>query len=122
MSMNRASATNSISSSRGNVRPFTERAHQLEINARAALRRLPVILNEQQIKRLQEHRYASEGTTLLDPYMQKFWRWLVEYCPLWIAPNLLTITGLAINIITSVLLMILTNGGKEQVKKVFLFF
>jgi hypothetical protein len=83
---------------------------------RNAVRRLPNVLTEHQIRRLREHRYASEGTTLLDPYLQQYWRWLVELCPLWIAPNLLTLVGLAMNIITSVLLMIYTNGGTEPVR------
>ncbi|CAF3449376.1 unnamed protein product [Rotaria socialis] len=98
---------------RDNVRQIAERSHRLEANARQAIQRLPVVLNEQQIVRLKEHTYASEGITLLDPYMQKFWRRLVEYCPLWVAPNLITIVGLAINISASILLMFLTNGAKE---------
>ena len=121
MSMNRTSDKNLTSSLRNNVRQLTEKTQQLETNARAAIRRLPVVLNEQQIKRLKEHQYASEGTTLFDPYMQIFWKWLVEFCPLWVAPNLLTTIGLVLNIGTSVLLMFLTNGGKEQVKKIFIF-
>ena len=79
------------------------------------LRRLPVVLTEPQLKRLKEHRYASEGTTLLDPYMQHFWKWLVEFCPLWVAPNLLTIVGLFINIATTIILLAATDGAKEQV-------
>ncbi|CAF2010006.1 unnamed protein product [Rotaria magnacalcarata] len=107
---------------RDNVRQITERSHQLEANARHAIRRLPVVLNEQQIVRLKEHTYASEGITLLDPYMQKFWRRLVEYCPLWVAPNLITIVGLAINIGASILLMFLTNGAKEPCARWMYFF
>ena len=85
------------------------------------LRRLPLVLTEQQLKRLKEHRYASEGTTLLDPFMQHFWKWLVEFCPLWVAPNLLTIVGLFINIATSIVLLVLTDGAKEQVGTSVLF-
>ena len=85
------------------------------------LRRLPVVLTEQQLKRLKEHRYASEGTTLLDPCMQHFWKWLVEFCPLWVAPNLLTIVGLLINIATSIVLLVSTDGAKEQVNTSVLF-
>ncbi|CAF4272523.1 unnamed protein product, partial [Adineta steineri] len=51
---------------------------------------------------------------LLDPYMQIFWKRLVEYCPLWVAPNLITIVGLVLNIGASILLIILTDGAKEQ--------
>lgn len=107
---------------RQNVRQLKERTEKLQTNAKEAVRRMPVVLTEVQLKRLKEHRYASEGTTLFDPLMQKFWKWLVEYCPLWIAPNLLTIIGLAVNIGTSVLLMIETDGAKEQVIFIMIFF
>lgn len=100
---------------RHNVQQLKEHTQQLQTNAKAAVRRMPVVLNEQQLKRLKEHKYASEGITLFDPFMQEFWKWLVEFCPLWVAPNLVTIVGLALNIGTSVLLMIETNGAKEQV-------
>lgn len=104
---------------RDNVRQIKEQTQKLQTNAKEAVRRMPVVLNEPQLKRLKEHQYASEGTTLFDPWMQEFWKWLVEYCPLWVAPNLLTIVGLALNIGTSVLLMIETDGAKEQVRSIF---
>ena len=115
---NRNSFNYSTFSSRTAVGRFKQTTEQLEANAKQVLRRLPVVLNEQQIKRLQEHQYASEGTTLLDPWMQIFWKRLVEYCPLWVAPNLLTIIGLTLNITTSVLLIVLTDGGKQQVNRI----
>ncbi|CAF2037645.1 unnamed protein product [Rotaria magnacalcarata] len=99
---------------RHNVQQLKQHTQKLQTNAKEAVRRMPVVLTEQQLKRLKEHQYASEGTTLLDPFMQIFWKWLVEFCPLWVAPNLVTVVGLAINIGTSVLLMIETNGAKEQ--------
>lgn len=100
---------------RDNVRQIREKSKKLENDAKNAVRRLPVVLTENQLKRLKEHKYSSEGSTLLDPLMQRFWRQLVEYCPLWVAPNLLTIVGLAMNIGTSVILMIETDGAKEEV-------
>jgi hypothetical protein len=99
---------------RNNVRQIKEQTQKLQTNAKEAVRRMPIVLTEPQLKRLKEHKYASEGTTLFDPFMQEFWKWLVQYCPLWVAPNLVTIVGLAINIGTSVLLMVETNGAKEQ--------
>jgi choline/ethanolamine phosphotransferase len=114
MSAQRNSDKNLTSTFRNNVRQLSERTQRLETNARAALRRLPVVLNEQEIRRLREHKYESEGITLLDPFMQKYWKWLLQFCPLWVAPNLITIFGLAINIGTSILLMLFTNGAKEQ--------
>lgn len=113
---NKRTADSNLSSSfHGNRRDMTQRVHQSGANVRDAIRRLPGILTDQQIKRLKEHKYASEGTTLLDPYMQIFWKRLVEYCPLWVAPNLLTLVGLVINIAMSISLLILTDGAREQV-------
>lgn len=41
----------------------------------------------------------------MDAYLQPYWCWLVSKTPLWVAPNALTIVGLLINIITSLLLL-----------------
>lgn len=109
----------STSPLRDHGRSHTGNNPPLETNIRAFIRRLPPILNEKEIRQLKEHKYASEGTTLLDPYMQKFWKWLVELCPLWVAPNLITIVALVINIVTSVVLMVLTKNGKERVRSIF---
>jgi hypothetical protein len=107
---------------RDNVRQLKEKTQKLQTDAKEAVRRMPVVLTEQQLKRLKEHKYASEGITLFDPFMQEFWKWLVEFCPLWMAPNLITIVGLAFNIGTSVLLMVETDGAKEQVLTRFSIF
>ncbi|KAB5567051.1 hypothetical protein PHYPO_G00228380 [Pangasianodon hypophthalmus] len=61
-------------------------------------------LSRQQLKRLEEHRYSSEGKSLLEPLMQPFWCWLVERVPLWVAPNLITTIGLVLNITTTLIL------------------
>ena len=63
------------------------------------------VLNLQQLKRLESHKYSSSGSSITEPMMQIFWKWLVELFPLWIAPNAITIIGLAINVATSLLLM-----------------
>ncbi|CAF1358398.1 unnamed protein product [Adineta ricciae] len=107
---------------RDNIQQLKEKRDKLQNNAKEAVRRMPEVLTEQELKRLKEHKYASEGITLFDPFMQEFWKWLVEFCPLWVAPNLLTIVGLALNIGTSVLLMIETNGAKEQCSSWIYFF
>lgn len=74
-------------------------------------------LNEAQLKRLSEHKYKAGGVSLLEPYFQPFWRWLVEQVPLWMAPNLLTIAGLVINIITSLILVYYSPDGKSEVSR-----
>ncbi|KAM9476047.1 choline/ethanolaminephosphotransferase 1a [Clarias gariepinus] len=71
-------------------------------------------LSRQQLKRLEEHRYSSEGTSLLEPLMQPFWCWLVERVPLWVAPNLITSIGLVLNITTTLILTYYCPTATEQ--------
>ncbi|XP_072280387.1 choline/ethanolaminephosphotransferase 1 [Pyxicephalus adspersus] len=71
-------------------------------------------LSRHQLKRLEEHRYKSCGKSLLEPLMQGFWEWLVGQVPAWIAPNLITIIGLIINIFTTVVLACYCPTATEQ--------
>ncbi|XP_018432296.1 PREDICTED: choline/ethanolaminephosphotransferase 1 [Nanorana parkeri] len=71
-------------------------------------------LSRHQLKRLEEHRYKSCGKSLLEPLMQGFWEWLVAQVPMWIAPNLITILGLVVNIFTTVVLACYCPTATEQ--------
>ncbi|KAL1771993.1 choline/ethanolaminephosphotransferase 1 isoform X1 [Sigmodon hispidus] len=71
-------------------------------------------LSRHQLKRLEEHRYQSAGRSLLEPLMQGYWEWLVRRVPSWIAPNLITIIGLSINICTTILLVFYCPTATEQ--------
>lgn len=74
-------------------------------------------LTETQLRRLEEHRYSCSSTSLLDPLMQRWWCWLVEQCSLTLAPNLITITGLIINIVTSLILCYYSPDAKQEVPR-----
>eukprot|EP00124_Ichthyophonus_hoferi_P004527 Ihof_evm4s511 gene=Ihof_evmTU4s511 len=51
------------------------------------------------LKKLEEHKYKSSDASPLDFYvMQHFWNKMVSYAPLWLAPNLITTIGLAVNV------------------------
>ncbi|XP_050841205.1 choline/ethanolaminephosphotransferase 1 isoform X3 [Serinus canaria] len=71
-------------------------------------------LSKHQLKRLEEHKYQSAGRSLLEPIMQGYWEWLVGRVPAWIAPNLITIIGLLINILTTLLLVCYCPTATEQ--------
>ncbi|PVD33414.1 hypothetical protein C0Q70_04670 [Pomacea canaliculata] len=73
------------------------------------------ILSEQQLKRLSEHKYSAGGQSLLEPFLQPFWRWLVEQIPLWVAPNLLTIAGLVVNIVSTLIIIYYSPDAKSEV-------
>ncbi|CAG5978131.1 unnamed protein product [Menidia menidia] len=71
-------------------------------------------LSRHQLKRLEEHRYSSAGRSLLEPLMQRYWEWLVGQVPSWIAPNLITIIGLATNVFTTLVLVYYCPTATEQ--------
>ncbi|XP_027711685.1 cholinephosphotransferase 1 [Vombatus ursinus] len=70
-----------------------------------ALWALSAPLSPAQLRRLEEHRYSAAGTSLLEPLLQPFWRWLVERVPLWLAPNAITLSGLLVNMLSTLLLI-----------------
>ncbi|KAG7319374.1 hypothetical protein KOW79_017848 [Hemibagrus wyckioides] len=72
------------------------------------------VLTRHQLKRLEEHRYSSAGKSLLEPIMQCYWEWLVGCMPPWIAPNLITIIGLATNAFTTLVLIYYCPTATEQ--------
>lgn len=63
------------------------------------------ILNAAQLKRLSEHKYSCTSASILDACLQPWWCWLVSKTPLWLAPNLITILGLIVNIVTTLILV-----------------
>ena len=73
------------------------------------------ILSPWQLKRLSEHKYSASGTSLFEPPMQVFWRWLVEQVPLWWAPNAITIVGLLVNVVTTLILAYYSPDCKQEV-------
>ncbi|XP_063636311.1 choline/ethanolaminephosphotransferase 1 isoform X6 [Cydia splendana] len=63
------------------------------------------ILNAAQLKKLSEHKYSCTSSSILDAWLQPWWCWLVSKTPLWLAPNLITILGLIVNIVTTLILI-----------------
>ncbi|TMS36783.1 hypothetical protein L596_003865 [Steinernema carpocapsae] len=62
-------------------------------------------LSEQQLERLGDHKYSAVDTSWLDELcMKRFWEYVVSFYPLWLAPNLITLVGLVINLITCLIL------------------
>lgn len=73
-------------------------------------------LSNDQLKRLDAHEYNCKSSSILDPWLQPWWNWVVQRLPLWLAPNLITIVGLIINIVTSLVVIYHNPTGKEEVK------
>ncbi|ESP04098.1 hypothetical protein LOTGIDRAFT_136765 [Lottia gigantea] len=76
---------------------------------------MTVVLSTHQLQKLSEHKYSAEGTSVLEPGFQVFWRWLVEKVPLWLAPNTITSVGLAVNILTTMILVFYSPDAKHHV-------
>ncbi|CAG7830996.1 unnamed protein product [Allacma fusca] len=73
------------------------------------------ILSHVQLLNLKSHKYNSTSCSLLDPIFQPFWNWLTDRLPLWLAPNLLTVFGLGINIVTALILLVYTPDLRQPV-------
>ncbi|XP_038213620.1 cholinephosphotransferase 1 isoform X6 [Zerene cesonia] len=72
------------------------------------------ILNAAQLKRLSEHKYSCTSASILDAWLQPWWCWLVSKTPLWLAPNLITILGLIINIVTTLILVWYSPDARQD--------
>jgi phosphatidylglycerophosphate synthase len=90
------------------LRPFNKKLEN-KINAMAP------ILSAGQLKHLSEHKYASQGVSVMEPYFQVLWCYVVERTPLTIAPNMITIAGLALNVLTSVIMFIYSPDGTRHI-------
>lgn len=76
------------------------------------------VISESSLKKLKEHKYSASGTSLVEPYMQIYWRWLVEQIPTTWAPNTLTVVGLILNVVTSSLLFMFSPDGKTEAPRI----
>ncbi|CAO2581341.1 Cholinephosphotransferase 1 [Lemmus lemmus] len=62
-------------------------------------------LSAAQLRRLEDHRYTAVGESLFEPPLQLYWTWLLQWIPLWMAPNTITLVGLAVNLLTTLVLI-----------------
>ncbi|KAM9276612.1 cholinephosphotransferase 1 [Cariama cristata] len=75
---------------------------------------LPAPLSPAQLKRLEQHRYSAAGRSLLEPWLQPYWVWLVDQVPLGLAPNAITLGGLLLNCLTALPLIACCPSATEQ--------
>ncbi|XP_043265443.1 cholinephosphotransferase 1 isoform X2 [Colletes gigas] len=72
------------------------------------------LLSPGQLKRLSEHKYNCTTNSLLDGLLQPWWDWLVSKVPLWLAPNLITVLGLIVNILTTLILVYYSPDARTE--------
>ncbi|GMT07200.1 hypothetical protein PENTCL1PPCAC_29374 [Pristionchus entomophagus] len=71
-------------------------------------------LTGEEMKRLGDHKYSAVDTSYLDELcMKRFWESVVPLCPLWLAPNLITLIGLIINLGTCLILSYFSYSARE---------
>ncbi|VDL76017.1 unnamed protein product [Nippostrongylus brasiliensis] len=74
------------------------------------------LASEQELKRLGDHKYSAVDNSWLDELcMKRWWEYVVTWCPMWIAPNLITLIGLIINLITVLILSSFSYSATEPV-------
>lgn len=56
-------------------------------------------------KGLDDYKYVSGSSTFLDRLMNKFWEFSITLVPLWIAPNMITLMGLSVNLLGCALML-----------------
>lgn len=72
------------------------------------------ILSPEELQKLKEHKYSVDNLSLTEPYLQTFWCWVISLVPLWVAPNLITIVGLCINVATTLVLVFCCPTATER--------
>ncbi|CAH2234410.1 jg21213 [Pararge aegeria aegeria] len=61
-------------------------------------------LSKDQLEGFEKYKYNSIDTSILSNYvMHPFWNWCVQFCPVWVAPNLLTFTGFLLTVLNFLL-------------------
>ncbi|KPI96782.1 PREDICTED: ethanolaminephosphotransferase 1 [Papilio xuthus] len=61
-------------------------------------------LSKAQLEGFEKYKYNSVDTSILSNYvMHPFWDWCVQFCPVWVAPNLLTFTGFLLTVLNFLL-------------------
>ncbi|KAJ8675678.1 hypothetical protein QAD02_011464, partial [Eretmocerus hayati] len=72
------------------------------------------VLSAGQLRRLGEHKYSCVSDSLLDKALQPWWNFLVGQLPTWLAPNLITIVGLLVNIATTLVLVAYSPDARSE--------
>uniref|UniRef100_A0A914VNL3 diacylglycerol cholinephosphotransferase n=1 Tax=Plectus sambesii TaxID=2011161 RepID=A0A914VNL3_9BILA len=71
-------------------------------------------MSREQLQRLGDHKYSATDISWLDELcMKKFWDAVVQLYPLWLAPNLITLVGLIINLATVIILSFFSLDAKQ---------
>jgi phosphatidylglycerophosphate synthase len=72
---------------------------------------VPNVLHQQEIECAKNYRYNGVDDSILGKLvMRHFWTWLIDFCPMWIAPNVITLLGLVFECVSFGISFYLSDG------------
>jgi len=71
------------------------------------------VLSEVALEGVAAYKYVCGSSTPLDRLLNHYWNWAVQWLPLWLAPNLVTLLGLAF-MMASAALVVLTDPSLTE--------
>lgn len=73
------------------------------------------IFNEREIYAARHYKYnGTDDSIFCKLFWRRWWNYLIEFFPLWVAPNLMTFVGFLFEIVSFVMSFILTDGLKKE--------
>ena len=63
-------------------------------------------LSDRELNELKNYKYKSGDYSILDKVLTPYWNWCVEFLPLWLAPNLVTLIGFGFVIVSTLQLVL----------------
>jgi len=77
-------------------------------------------IKDSDIKALKKYKYSSVDKSLVQKYiLNPYWCWLVKKVPLWVAPNLITLSGFMFMVVSVILLLIYGSNWEEVPRWVY---
>ncbi|CAH4037838.1 ethanolaminephosphotransferase 1 [Pieris brassicae] len=74
-------------------------------------------LSQDKLEGFEKYKYNSIDTSVLSKYvMHPFWDWCVQFCPRWVAPNLLTFAGFLLTVLNFLLFSYFDYGFNALTK------
>ena len=68
-------------------------------------KKIPKYLRDKDLKSLDSYAYHSADYTLLERILNPFWTWYASFFPDWMAPNVITLLGLLINLTAAIIVL-----------------
>ncbi|KAJ3332144.1 hypothetical protein HDU93_009307 [Gonapodya sp. JEL0774] len=81
----------------------------------------PTYISEAEALRIKEHKYSGVDHSFISKYvLGRYWNWLVEQVPMWVAPNLLTLAGFVPIVANFIILWLVSPNLEEPQPRWFL--